>query len=376
METTPKMENMDRSLKLPPTDGGRWKDLALSVLQPVLAVALGILVSLIAVKLIGDSPLLVLKTLWNSAFGSREDLGMTLFYATPLIFTGLSVAVAFQAGLFNIGGEGQLTFGALIAAWIGIHFAGLADTTWAGVAPWIAAVGAILAGALWGFIPGWLRAKRGSHEVINTIMLNFVAAGVTSYIALYWLKNPENQNPETALIPQAFMISKFTWFGDVPLNFAFIIALVTAFLIWILLWRTSLGYEIRAVGDNEEAARRVGIDSSKIRIFAMTLAGGIAGMVGINEVLGNVGKFKVGFSPDYGFIGIAVALLGRNQPLGVIFSALLFGALHKGASDLDLETEKITRDFSLILQALIILAVSAKGFWDYVLKPRRLRGGK
>ncbi len=371
METTPKMENMDRGLKLPPVEGSGFKHQLLALVQPVLAVSLGILVSLLAVKVIGDSPVLVLKTLWKSAFGSREDLGMTLFYATPLIFTGLSVAVAFQAGLFNIGGEGQLTFGAMAAAWIGIRFATLANGSFESLAPWIASFGAILAGAVWGFIPGWLRARRGSHEVINTIMLNFVAAGLTSYVTLYWLKNPENQNPETAVIPSQFMISKFTSFGDVPLNYAFLIALVVAFLVWVLLWRTSLGYEIRAVGDNEEAARSVGIDSAKIRILAMTLAGGIAGMVGINEVLGNAGKFKVGFSPDYGFIGIAVALLGRNQPLGVVFSAFLFGALHKGASDLDLETEKITRDFSLILQAFIILAVSAKGFWDYVLKPRR-----
>lgn len=373
METTPKMENMDRSLKHPPTEGSRVYDRMMSIAQPVLAVALGIVVSLLAVKIMGDSPILVLKTLWKSAFGSREDLGMTLFYATPLIFTGLSVAVAFQAGLFNIGGEGQLTFGALAAAWIGIRFSSLADGSLAWAAPWIAGIGAVLAGALWGFIPGWLRAKRGSHEVINTIMLNFVAAGLASYITLYSLKNPENQNPETATIPAAFMIRKFTFFGDVPLNMAFVIALVVALVVWVLLWRTSLGYEIRAVGDNEEAARSVGIDSAKVRILALTLAGGIAGMVGINEVLGNTGKFKIGFSPDYGFIGIAVALLGRNQPLGVIFSALLFGALHKGASDLDLETEKITRDFSLILQAFIILAVSAKGFWDYALK-RRLRG--
>jgi simple sugar transport system permease protein len=212
--------------------------------------------------------------------------------------------------------------------------------------------------------------------VINTIMLNFIAAGLTSYLVLYHFKTTENQNPETPMIAPQFALSKWTWFGDVPLNSAFVLALVTAVFVWILLWRTTLGYEIRAVGDNEEASRTVGIDSARIRMIAMALAGMVAGMVGINEILGNAGKFKMGFSPDYGFIGIAVALLGRNRPLGVVCAALLFGALHKGAAALDLETEKVTRDFSLVLQALIILTVSATGFWDRILRSFRKGGAR
>jgi len=149
------------------------------------------------------------------------------------------------------------------------------------------------------------------------------------------------------------------------------VALLVAALVWLLLWRTTLGFEIRGVGQNEAAARAAGIDAGRIRIIALCAAGGIAGLVGLAEVLGNAGRFRVGFSPEYGFIGIAVALLGRNRPVGVVIAALLFGALHKGAADLDLETEHITRELSLVLQALIILSVSAEGLWSWLTPLRR-----
>ena len=162
-------------------------------LQPVLALALVLILGLAVTSIAGENPWHVLQVLCRGAFGSGYDIGMTLFYSTPLIFTGLSVAVAFQAGLFNIGAEGQLTLGALAAAAAGA----LWPTCPRIIAPLIAAICALLAGAAWGAIPGWLKARRGSHEVINTIMLNFVAAGLASYVTLYLLKNPESQNPET-----------------------------------------------------------------------------------------------------------------------------------------------------------------------------------
>jgi simple sugar transport system permease protein len=227
---------------------------------------------------------------------------------------------------------------------------------------------ALLAGTAWGAIPGWLRARRGSHEVINTIMMNFIAAGLASYIALYVLKNPESQNPETRPIGAGYFVHQFGMFGGAPVSLALPLALIAAVFVWLFLWRTTLGFELRAVGQNEAAAHAAGIDTSKIRVLALSAAGGLAGLVGIAEVLGNAGKFKVGFSPEYGFIGIAVALLGRNQPAGVVLSALLFGALHKGTVDLDLETEHVTRELSLVLQALIILSVSAEGLWSWMKK--------
>ena len=336
------------------------------LLQPFLSVLLGLALGLGVTALAGENPWTVLKILANGAFGTGYDFGMTLFYATPLVFTGLSVAVAFQAGLFNIGAEGQLTMGALAAAATGAVWFRL-PSPWA---PLLAGLAAILAGALWGAIPGWLRARRGSHEVINTIMLNFIAAGLANYVTLYLLKNPESQNPETRAVGAGYLIPPFTWFGGAPVGWATPLALVSAAAVGVLLWRTALGFEIRAVGQNEWAARAAGIDTGRVRLLAFALAGGLAGLVGVAEVLGNVGRFRVGFSPEYGFLGIAVALLGRNRPGGILAAALLFGALHKGATSLDMETEHVTRELSLVFQALIILSVSADGLWSWLHRRR------
>jgi simple sugar transport system permease protein len=334
------------------------------LLQPILAVALGLALGLAVTWIAGENPWHVLKIMTHSAFGSSYDLGMTLFYTTPLIFTGLSVAIAFHAGLFNIGAEGQLTLGALAAAAVGACLPGLPMF----VAPILAGTAAIAAGTLWGAIPGWLRARRGSHEVINTIMLNFLAAGLASYATLYVLKNPDSQNPETRPIGTSYLIHQFQTFGGAPVSAALPLAVLSAVLVWILLWRTSMGFELRAVGQNEVAARAAGINTARIKIIALSMAGGLAGLVAVGEVLGNAGKFRLGFSPEYGFLGIAVALLGRNQPLGIVAAAFLFGALHKGTGDLDLETEHVTRELSLVLQALIIISVSAEGLWAWMRK--------
>jgi simple sugar transport system permease protein len=166
------------------------------------------------------------------------------------------------------------------------------------------------------------------------------------------------------------VIRHLSFFGDAPVSTALFLALIAAVAYWVFLWKTPRGFEIRAVGQSELAARTAGIDPGRTRILAMAVAGGMAGLVGVGEVLGSAGRFKMGFSPDYGFIGIAVALLGRGNPLGVVASAFLFGALHKGTADLDLDTDRITRDLSLILQALVILCVSADGLWDWLRKKR------
>jgi simple sugar transport system permease protein len=335
-------------------------------LQPAFALALGLGLGLGVCAIAGENPLHVLAILGKSAFGSRYDLGMTLFYATPLIFTGLSVAVAFHAGLFNIGAEGQLTVGALAAAAAGALWPSLPSPA----APLLGVACAVLGGLMWGAIPGWLRARRGSHEVINTIMLNFVAAGIASYVTLYLLKNPNSQSPETRPIGSGYLMTQYSAFGGAQVSAALPLALLSAAAVWVLLWRTALGCQIRAVGQSEAAARSAGINAARIRIVALSLAGALAGLVGIGEVLGNAGRFKVDFSPGFGFMGIAVALLGRNSPAGVVLAALLFGALHKGTGALDLETEHVTRELSLVIQALIILSVSADGLWVW-LKGRR-----
>ncbi len=332
---------------------------------------LGLTCALLLTFFAGENPLNILMILLRSAFGSSYDFGLTLAYATPMIFCGLSVAIAFHAGLFNIGAEGQLTIGTLTAAWVGVSFPQIPFP----LAPVVAIASGIIAGALWGGLAGWLRAVRGSHEVIVTIMLNFVAAGFASWVTLNLIPNPNSQNPETAVVGSNYLTKDYDLiarlFPDTPANFSLVVAILVAIATWIFLWKTSLGFELRSVGYNPEASRRAGISEKKIRILAMFLAGSFAGLVAMSEVVGGVGQYRIGFSPDYGYIGIAVALLAQNNPLGIILSAFLLAALHKGAMDLDLETSTITRDFSRIIQAMIILGVSAQGYWLWISKRRR-----
>lgn len=333
--------------------------------KPLLGLVIGLVISLSLAAFAGESPVHVFLVLIKSAFGSPYDLGLALFYTTSLIFTGLSVCIAFHSGLFNIGAEGQLNVATLSAAWFAVSFPEISPY----LAPWIAMLVGVCAGGLWGFFPGWLKAARGSHEVIVTMMMNFIAAAITSYVTLEIIKNPDSQNPETKLVPEAYSMKSFdfvqNYFKDSPANLSLIFALVLAVLAYLFLYKTVWGFEIRASGQNQKASEVAGIKPARNQIIAMVIAGGIAGMVCLNEVMGSSLRYKIGFSPDYGFVGIAVALLARNNPLGIVASAFLFGILQKGASDLDLETATITRDFARIIQAIIIFSVAGIYFFDF-----------
>ncbi len=305
----------------------------------------------------GENPIHVYRVLILSAVGSAHAISYTLFYATPLIFTGLSVAVAFHAGLFNIGAEGQLYVGAFFATLVGL-FAPSADST---SIPWLlaAVLAAFTGGALWGFIPGVLRAYRGSHEVIVTIMLNAIAVALLSYFTLYHFRDPASQSIETSKISHAAEM----WNLSGPANATFFLALGLAVAMELFLFRTSFGYSLRAVGENESAARCAGISIKGVTVFSMALAGGLAGLVGVNEILGYAHRFRDGFSPGYGFLGIAVALVGRNRPIGIVLAALFFGALQNGSISLDLDTEHLSRDLITVLQGIIILTVASEGMF-------------
>src|SRR6266849_5480907 len=278
------------------------------ILFPLIAVLAAFIVGGIVVLLIGDSPIQTYKLLIGSAFSWPDGIGYTLFYATPLIFTGLAVAIAFRCGLLNIGAEGQLYIGAFAAAWIGIKFAGL--SAWA-LLP-MCCLAAILGGALWGGIPGLLKARFGSHEVINTIMLNFIAVALVSYFTQYHYKMPGDPIMQTTEIGGGAHIARIGKFlpgfpERIPLNLAFVLALVCCVLVYLFLWRTKWGYELRTTGSNPTAAEYGGISIRKQIIIAMTISGSLAGMVGINEVLGYRYRYYDGFSASYGFTGIAVA---------------------------------------------------------------------
>lgn len=330
----------------------------MKVLRPWLLALVGIIVGVLLVGTLADeSPLTLIRILTKSAFGSQYDLGMTLFYATPLIFTGLAVSIPLQAGLFNIGAEGQLLMGALFATITGIVLKDW-DAEWMTI---VCALAAMIGGGLWGWIAGFLRAVRGTHEVIVTILMNFIAAALTSYITLYLFKNPDSQNPETVAVGDLTRLDQWEWAGGAPLTHSLIIAIVSAIIIHVLVYRHRYGFWLRATGENVTAARvSGGIPTRRVQWWSLAVGGALAGLVALPCVLGQSGKFLIGFSPGFGFVGIAVALLGGGRPLPVIFGALLFGALTKGALDLDLETERVTRDVSLVLQALVIWIASSK----------------
>jgi general nucleoside transport system permease protein len=345
------------------------------ILSPLIAVLAAFIVGGIIVALIGDNPFETFRLLLANSFGSAKDIGYTLYYATPLIFTGLAVAVAFRCGLLNIGAEGQLYVAAFATAWVGITFGGTVvkvfgkdvDYSWASL-PAILLVPlciltAIVAGGIWGAIPGILKAKFGSHEVINTIMLNFIGISLVSYFTQYHYKIPGDALLQTAPIGEAAYIPQLNQFlpfipKDVPLNVAFLIAILMCVLVYIFLWKTKWGFELRAVGANPSAAEYGGISPKKQIITAMTISGALAGMVALGEVLGNRHLYYHDFSGEVGFLGIAVALLGRNHPLGVFVAALFFAVLQRGEIFVDAFTPKVSKDIGWVLQAIIILFVA------------------
>ncbi len=356
------------------------------ILWPVLAVIAAFLVGAVIILLLGDDPLRAYGLLLTSSFGSLRDVAWMLHYATPLIFTGLAVAVAFRCGLLNIGAEGQLYIGAFAAAWVGIKFGGVTTTMVGGGTAWadlpavvlipLCMLAAMAAGGFWAAIPGVLKARFGSHEVINTIMLNFIGIALTGYLTQYYYKVPGDAIQQTAHIGEAAYIPQLNQFlpfitHDVPLNVAFLLAIVMCVVVYVFLWKTKWGYELRAVGESATAAEYGGISANKQIVVAMTFSGILAGMVGIGEVLGNRHNFESGFSADWGFLGIAVALLGRNHPVGVLIAALFFGILLRGEIFVDAFTPRVSKDLGWVLQAIIILFVAC-----FQIYARRSRGGR
>jgi simple sugar transport system permease protein len=341
---------------------------------PLAAVAAAFVAGGLLVLAVGDHPLLTYELLIGSALTWPDGIGYTLFYATPLIFTGLAVAVAFRCGLLNIGAEGQLTIAAFATAWVGIELANLPAAL---LLP-LCFLTAILAGGFWGAVPGVLKARFGAHEVITTIMLNFVAVALASYFTQYHYKPVGDPILETVPIGAGAHIPRLGRFVPgfperIPASVAFLIALVVCLLVYLFLWRTRWGYEIRATGASPAAAQYGGIATGRQVVLAMAISGALAGMVAIGEVLGYRYRYYDSFSAGYGFTGIAVALLGRNHPLGVIVASLLFGALLRGGLFVDIFTEHVSKDLVMVLQGLIILFVAAEALFRDRFAARRAK---
>ena len=338
----------------------KWADV---VLIPLISLLLAAVISGLVILAIGEDPINALNLMVKGALGSTYGWGYTLYYATNFLFTGLAVAVAFHARLFNIGGEGQAMLGGLGVALVCLY---LPWPHWS-LALLAAAGGAALFGAAWAFLPAILQAKRGSHIVITTIMFNFIAAAFLNWLLVGPLKPRGAMDPSTARFPEAVHLPSLheilaplgiSFSKAAPANVSFLVGVLACILVWALIWRTRLGYEIRAFGHSEPAARYAGISPTKITVITMLISGGLAGMMAINNVMGEAERLVLNATEGAGFIGIAVALMGRSHPFGVFLAAILFGFLYQGGAELALWTN-IPRELIIVIQALVILFTGA-----------------
>lgn len=338
------------------------------VLVPILAVLAALLVGVLFILWVGKDPVLAYKSLWQVTFGSARNALETLVEAVPLIFTGLSVAVGFRCGLFNIGGEGQYLVGSLAAAITGFSLTGLPAVVHM---PLVLLAG-FAAGGLWAALPGWLKARFGIHEVINTIMTNYIALYFVHYLLIAHLKDPTTLSQRTPKILESAMLPNLM--ANTRFHLGFFVALLAALAVYYLLWRTTTGYEIRAVGLSPAAAEYGGISVGKNVILAMIISGGLAGLAGAVQVAGISYAYYDGSAfVGYGFNGIAVALLGRNHPAGVLVGALLFGALSRGGVRGMQAIADVPKSTIGVVQAAIIFFIAAEGIFRVLLPHLRQR---
>jgi len=296
-------------------------------------------------------------------------LSETVVAAAPLVFTGLAVALGFRAGLFNIGGEGQVIAGGLAAGFVGFSVHGLTGF----VELPLALLAGFLVGMLWGFIPGLLKARTGAHEVITTIMLNYVAIYLTYYFLNTTLfQRPGRTDPISKVVDSAAMLPSLAAL-NLRVHAGALLAVAVAVAVYFLLWRTTLGFEFRAVGANPDASRAAGIGVGRVIVVAMSLSGGLAGLAGANIILGVQYSVTPGFSSGLGFDGITVALLGRGNPVGVVAAALLFGGLRAGAVQMQAATSTPV-DIVQVIEALVIMFVAAPALIRAIFRLRAVRG--
>jgi len=310
----------------------------------------------------GANPFQAYLALLEGAFGGQMPIQRTLEKATPLIFTGLAVAFAFKGALFNIGAQGQLLMGAMFAAAIGFGVSGLPAI----IHMPLALLGGALAGALFGGIPGWLKARTGAHEVITTIMLNFVAINITDYLADGVWKDTSPGNI-VARTPAILETAEIPVIAFIPVGF--LMGCLMALATWYLLWHTTLGYEIRTVGLSANAAKYAGIGVAYTVSLTMIISGFLAGMGGSIETLGVVGRYQPGFNIGLGFDGITVALLGKTHPFGAIPAAILIGALRAGSSQMQFSAH-VAKEITDVVIALMLFFVAADQIVRWILRGR------
>ncbi|MFW6070092.1 MAG: ABC transporter permease [bacterium] len=330
-----------------------WQRALLRLIEAVITLGLALLVGAVVMELTGQDSLEAYRTLFTSAFGSRTAVANTLLAATPLVFTGLGAAIAFRAGVFNVGVEGSLYLGAFVAAWAGFTFVSLHPVLIIGLAFLLA----LLVGGLWGYVPGVLKARLGVDEIVTTIMLNYVAILFTSYLVNYPFRVPGVANAMSEPVVPGVELARLA--PPSQLNLSFVLAVLVTVAIFFIFRYTTLGYELRMVGDNFIFARWGGMPVAGVVEKVMFISGALGGLAGAGQALGVHYRFVANFSPGFGFDGITVALLAANHPLGTFFAALLFGALRSGSATMELFTD-VPRDLIQVLEATIIFFVATK----------------
>ena len=348
-----------------PESSSRLRSLAMGVLTQIVAVILAFVTGAAVLQVTGYSPVDAYRALLMGAFGDAYGIGQTLTQATPIIFTALAFLFSFKSGLFNIGAEGQFLVGAFASAVVGVSFNGLP----AFIHIPLALIAGAVAGSLWGFIPALLKARFGAHEVITTMMLSYVAFYLTGYMVNYPFKAPGWVAQTVRIAPSSELprILKPT-----QLSASIYVAVALAGVTYYLLQKTTLGYEIRATGLNPTAAENAGININRSMILAMVISGAMAGLGGSGEIMGVHRRFIEGFSPGYGWDGLAVALVGGLNPVGVLLAAVLFGALRSGGMTMTRVTG-VPLDIVFVLQALVVLFVAAPTFIRSLLRKGGLR---
>lgn len=337
-----------------------YKEVLFKILKPIITVFAAFFIGGILIALSGKSPITAYVALFQGAFSGNGGFYNTLFCATPLIYTGIATAIAFKANIFNMGVEGQLYLGAFAAAYVGFALTGVPTV--------LHVILCILAGAvvggLFAAIPGILKGYLNVDEMVVTIMMNYVAILFTSYLASYPFKAKGLGFSATALIKKSAELPRFS--KSSQFNFSFIIAIGVMLLIYYVFKKTTLGYEIKSIGENRNFAEANGMNTPLKIVIIMVISGMISGMAGAGEILGVHHRFIANFSPGYGWDGMTIALLGKNNPIGVIIAALFFGVLKSGGSTMEL-VAGVPRSLINILQGLIILFLAV----DYAFKSPR-----
>ena len=335
-----------------------WKDIGYKAVPPVAAVLLAFLFGAVLLWLLGVNPLEAYAAMFVGVFGSVSGITQALVKATPLLLVGLGICIAFRASVINIGGEGQIILGALAATWFSLTF-----RTWPG---WIllplTLIVSFLAGAFWGFIPGILKARFRVNEILSTVMLNAIALQFMNLMIRGPLIDPAGVTAGTYLA-QSERLPEQVWLPRlVPqtlLHTGFLIAIVLAFVVYIFLWRTTIGYRIRAVGLNPDASRYAGISVPVYQALSLTLAGGFAGLAGAVEVMGVQHRLLEGITSGYGFTGIVAALFGGLHPLGTIPASILFGGLLVGADKMQRAVQVPSSLIGAILGLVVLFVVGS-----------------